>query len=74
MSGTIYFIQEMPNGPVKIGFTAGSVVERWHGIQTGNPREVVLIAQIHDATQMDEVRWHNRFHDARCSGEWCGPR
>lgn len=73
MVGTIYFIQEMPNGPVKIGFTSGDVVERWHGIQTGNPREVVLIALVQHATLTDEARWHQRFHDCRCSGEWFYP-
>lgn len=71
--GSIYFIQEMPAGAIKIGWTTGSIFERLHGVQTGNPREVTLIGQIADVTQTQELLWHHRFHDCWCSGEWFNP-
>jgi hypothetical protein len=71
--GTIYFVQELPAGPIKIGWTANSVSERVHNVQTGNPREVVLIGIIGGSTQLNELSWHHRFHGCRCSGEWFWP-
>lgn len=73
--GTVYFVQELPNGAIKIGWTSGNVADRWHNIQTGNPRDVVVIGIIEESTFYDEQKWHHRFHGCRCgtSGEWFWP-
>ena len=69
MSGTIYFIQQGDNGPVKIGYTEGRVTKRLSMLQVGNPDKLHVL-RIIDGTPKDEARVHVRFEDDWINGEW----
>lgn len=71
--GSVYFLQEAPSGPIKIGFTLKDIRERLISIQTHNSRELNLLGSISPASKLDERDWHIRFANARCRGEWFWP-
>lgn len=68
----VYFVQEAPDGFIKIGWTRGPVDGRLCTIQTGNPRTLVLLTAMRGALK-DEQALHRRFAAHRVSGEWFHP-
>ena len=72
MSGTVYFIESGPGGPVKIGYTSDTPQSRIRVMQTGNPSRLRLLASM-EGTEADEAELHERFEDARIRGEWFHP-
>lgn len=70
---SVYFIQEIPDGPIKIGWTDRPISIRLSGIQHGNCRELGIIARIEGSSKQDEAAWHERFASLRIRGEWFRP-
>lgn len=70
---SVYFIQEIPDGPIKIGWTDRPISIRLAGIQHGNCRELGVIARIEGSSKKDDAVWHQRFADLRIRGEWFSP-
>jgi predicted XRE-type DNA-binding protein len=73
MLGTLYFMRERPDGPVKIGWTSKPVTRRLYTLQIGNPRALVLIGVIEGVERAVEAEWHEEFRYCRCRGEWFHP-
>lgn len=70
--GVIYFIQEGEDGPVKIGWTSMSPEQRLYSMQTGNPRDLRVIAWA-PGSQDYEKKFHEQLGFARIRGEWFHP-
>lgn len=71
----IYFLQEATGTDlaIKIGYTSSDAAAgRQRGCQTGNPREVVVLATM-PGERADETALHQRFASARLVGEWFRP-
>lgn len=71
----IYFIQEEPDGPVKIGQT-GNVVNRLTSIQTSCSRQlkVLFCFEVPDEkANYAEYHIHQCFKNRRMKGEWYSP-
>jgi len=65
--GTVtYFIQRVPNGPVKIGRT-GNTRQRLAELQTGSAEQLVIRGVI---TSNRERELHAKFASKRMAGEW----
>ncbi len=69
---SIYFIQPVGGGPVKIG-SAKSVRERFWNIQTCSPVILRVLATIPDKNFRYERELHDRFAASRLHGEWFHP-
>lgn len=65
----IYFVQQGPGGPIKIGFTSKPIAKRLADIQVHSPHPVTLLALI-DGDKSIEALWHERFAARRMKGEW----
>lgn len=65
----IYFIREVPDGPIKIG-VAGCVSSRFHALQCSNPRKLAVIGVIWDCSPELESEIHQLFSESRIRGEW----
>lgn len=72
MSGTVYFLQVQPKGPIKIGFTTAHVNLRVRALQHGSPHELKWIGYFR-ATKKDEQAAHARFAEHRIRAEWFYP-
>jgi transcriptional regulator of acetoin/glycerol metabolism len=69
----IYFIREaVSEGRIKIGYTAGAVLERLAALQTSNPNKLVVVAEL-PGSLFEESRLHDRFASCRVHGEWFSP-
>ena len=71
----IYFIQETPDGPIKIGKTE-NVNKRLTSLQTSCSRELKVLHSFHvDDCDVDAVEGylHNCFRNKRLKGEWFAP-
>jgi len=69
---TVYFVQAIDGGPVKIGVTA-DVTSRLAGLQVGSPQELCILAVIPAVGRACEVELHDRFAESRLHGEWFRP-
>jgi len=68
----IYFIQSGTSGPIKIGYSGGSIERRLAALQTGHPEPLRLLASM-GGDRSTEAELHRRFHTHRRSGEWFDP-
>lgn len=68
---TIYFVQQMPNGPVKIGMTDNLGI-RLESLRQQSPVPVRLLGYI-TAPRRTEKEMHADFADYRLNGEWFRP-
>ncbi len=68
----IYFLQCGHDGPIKIGFTTGSVVWRIRQLQHTSPHILNLIGA-HEGGREDETILHKQFADRKHRGEWFNP-
>lgn len=68
---SVYFIQDA-GGEIKIGFSDRDPMVRLSAMQTGNPRELRLLASI-PGTRGTEQELHARFDHVRIRGEWFRP-
>lgn len=73
MSGIVYLIGTIEDGPVKIGFTAVSVERRLQALQIGYPVRLHVLATI-EADIIGEKQLHKHLRKFRMMGEWFGPR
>lgn len=72
-SGSVYFLQAVDGGPIKIGFTRGKVAKRLKAIQACSPVELVLIGARKDVGLHVEMALHHRLAADRLHGEWFSP-
>jgi hypothetical protein len=70
----VYFIQAGDDGPIKIGVTSGSPVDRMRRLQTGSSTRFRLLCTIRGDRTV-ERRLHQLFAQARIrgDGEWFHP-
>lgn len=66
---TVYFIRAGAAGPVKIGFTRGSVAGRRATLQTVYPEKLLIIREI-SGYRATETWLHQKFRQFRVVGEW----
>lgn len=69
---TVYFIQAGENGPIKIGFTHGSAIDRVRDMQTGNAAVLKVLATCEGDVSI-ERKFHKQFADSKIRGEWYHP-
>lgn len=67
----VYFVQELPFGPVKIGKTV-NLKSRLSQLQNGNPRELVLAGHLIGREGL-EKEIHKEFKDLQIEREWYRP-
>lgn len=72
VTGCIYFVQGSDGGPIKIGYTQGSVADRLRGLQTGASSLLVCIATMPGSYAL-EKRLHELLAEHRQQGEWFNP-
>lgn len=71
--GVIYFIQiDMPDGPVKVGFTKTSVRKRVLELQQMAPYRLKWIGYF-EGHYTEERKAHRHLHTDRIRGEWFRP-
>jgi hypothetical protein len=68
----VYFVRDPEEGSIKIGYTKVPIERRLQQLQTGNPRELTLLACV-PGTTLDESRLHARFACDLERGEWFRP-
>lgn len=69
---SVYFIQDLCCGLIKIGYTDGPVRARVSSIQTSSPHELKLIGDI-DGSSDVEMELHELLKEHRARGEWFHP-
>ena len=67
-TGTVYILDD--GVAFKVGYTGGTVAVRVQGLQTGNPRRIMTVAEIANATEDTEAALHAALNDWNVSGEW----
>lgn len=65
---SIYFMQAVDGGPIKIGLS-GDPASRLRAVQTTSPVELELLAEIPGSVEM-ERKFHDWFAPGRLHGEW----
>lgn len=70
--GWLYFLQEGPGGPIKIGWTTGGPEARRRAQQIGNSNELTLIGAVRAQIYADHD-WQQRFRHLRKRSEWFWP-
>src|SRR5271156_1134485 len=65
----VYFARAGTAGPVKIGWTTGSVLRRLAAIQCCNHEQVILIREL-QCEAVVERKLHKHFAGLRVRGEW----
>jgi len=75
MLGSVYFIQEGTDGPIKIGFTEADVGVRARCtyMQVGNSSPLRVLGEIRGVSKLAERRWHQKFAASHKLGEWFWP-
>ena len=68
----IYFISESGTNNIKIGYARDSIWDRLKQLQTGNPRELRILAYINSGTMKQEKALHKEYmcDKIRDNGEW----
>lgn len=66
---TVYFIRAGAAGPVKIGFTRGTVAGRMATLQTVYPEKLLIIREL-SGFRATETWLHRKFRQFRVMGEW----
>lgn len=72
LRGVVYFLQVMPAGPIKIGFTSGPVHNRIRALQQSSPHELKWLGFFSGKPE-DERAAHKYLADSRCRCEWFYP-
>jgi len=70
-TGSVYFIQAVSGGPIKIG-KADDPQRRLYDLQAMNPTKLQILATV-DGGQRREYELHVRFKGSRLHGEWFEP-
>lgn len=69
--GLIYFISEEFGEFIKIGITHDDVILRLKSIQTGNPRDLLILHSFwSEDARNKEKEIHKLFDDLNVKGEW----
>ncbi len=69
MTGTVYIVEAVGAGRVKIGWTGGSILRRLPELQVCSPFPLRLLAAM-SGSRLDERRFHCHFSEHRVIGEW----
>jgi hypothetical protein len=72
--GTVYYIRSGEDGPVKIGWTGGTVESRLRALQTGNSQQLRIVGLFPGHTQAEERQLHAQLSGFRLQGEWFEPQ
>jgi hypothetical protein len=68
--GWLYFIGN-GEGPIKVGITRGTPIERCRDLQTGNPKKLkVLYSMRTKNPEMTEAHMHDLLGQFHVGGEW----
>jgi len=67
-TGTVYVLDD--GHGIKIGHTMGQVYARVRSLQTGNPRRIRPVAEIHGASVKVESNIQDRLSQWNTTGEW----
>lgn len=70
--GSVYFLQGVGGGCIKIGFTGGHPEQRRRDLQTGSPTELKIIYHV-KGSRNDEAWAHHHFRNSHSHGEWFWP-
>lgn len=70
---SVYFIQAVSGGLVKIGVTQYDVRHRLASLQTGSPVELRIVKTIDNVPRARETEIHQHFAAHRVRGEWFDP-
>jgi hypothetical protein len=70
-NGWTYLIQQIPDGPIKIGWSRTNGLRRLAELQAANPNELRIVCIIEGRER--EAELHERFADRRIRGEWFSP-
>ena len=65
----VYFILDRGSGCVKVGWSS-EPVQRLRDLQTGNPRELELVALVPNVKSSAERSFHEQFRAHQVRGEW----
>lgn len=68
----VYFIQEVPDGAIKVGYTARNPEKRLNDLKTGNSRSLSLLGSIEGDEEL-ERRLHRLFAQHHKNLEWFHP-
>lgn len=68
----IYYLQCSPDGPIKIGYTDGSINGRIRQLQATSPHVLVALGA-HEGSKEDERCLHGKFAKFRVRAEWFQP-
>lgn len=68
-ASNMYAIREGVDGPIKIG-RAWSPSIRVNELQTGNPRQLMLLGYVPETDELNECSEHQRLAKFRLMGEW----
>lgn len=68
MTGSVYFVQAVDGGPIKIGFSENPL-ERLRALQMASPASLRLVALV-PGSYADEAAVHAHLHAHRLHGEW----
>ena len=66
----VYFARAGNNGPVKIGYTSGLLINRIHNIQSSNAEDLVVLREYPKGTLEHEKFFHRKFEKSRIAREW----
>jgi hypothetical protein len=72
LDGTIYFVQAVDGGPIKIGFTSGDPNVRFAGLQASSPVRLKMLAT-RPGTMREELRMHLQLREHNAWFEWFEP-
>lgn len=67
--GTLYLVQAGSSGPIKIGFTYRTLIERVRELQTGASAPLRVLASA-PAPEWIETELHSALADIHVYGEW----
>lgn len=72
MTSCVYFIQVVPFGPIKIGYTSGNIALRMKALQQTSPHELKWIGSF-SGGRKDELAAHRLLAASKLRAEWFHP-
>jgi hypothetical protein len=67
--GWVYFVRCRETELIKIGYTGGSIADRFSKLKSDSGSELVMLGMI-EGSRQTERKLHHRFRAHRAHGEW----